>query len=74
MFLDYNNETNIPSSFYVCCIGIMLPIFSQAGYDAGSILFINSWITGNLKIWKGEETENAETVAPRAIIGGLIGT
>ena len=52
----------------------MLPIFSQAGYDAGSILFINSWITGNLKIWKGEETENAETVAPRAIIGGLIGT
>jgi len=50
----FNNETNIPSTPYVACIGLLMCLFSFAGYEGGAHM--------------AEETKNASASAPRGII------
>ena len=50
----FNNETNIPSTVYVSCIGLLMCLFSFAGYEGGAHM--------------AEETKNASKSAPRGII------
>lgn len=58
VFTDYFNSTNIPNSFYVANIGIMVSLYCISGYDsAGQI---------------GEETDDPETTAPKSIINSVI--
>ena len=50
----FNNETNIASTAYVSCIGLLMCLFSFAGYEGGAHM--------------AEETKNAAKSAPRGII------
>lgn len=50
----FNNETHIPSTAYVSCIGLLMCLFSFAGYEGGAHM--------------AEETKNASKSAPRGII------
>jgi len=54
VWTKFNNETNIPSSAYVSCIGLLMCLFSFAGYEGGAHM--------------AEETKNASKSAPRGII------
>jgi amino acid transporter len=54
VWTKFNNETNIPSTAYVACIGLLMCLFSFAGYEGGAHM--------------AEETKNASASAPRGII------
>jgi len=50
----YNEESNLPTKFYTCCIGLLMCLFSFSGYEAGAHM--------------AEETKNATISAPKGII------
>ena len=54
VFTHYNNETGMPSTFYVGCIGLLMCLFSFSGYEGGAHM--------------AEETKNASESAPKGII------
>jgi amino acid transporter len=54
VWTKYNNETNISNTGYVCCIGLLMCLFSFSGYEAGAHM--------------AEETKNASASAPRGIL------
>lgn len=54
VWTHYHNETGMPSVLYVSCIGLLMCLYSSAGYEGGAHM--------------AEETKNAATSAPRGII------
>ena len=54
VWTQYNNQTNINSAVYVSCIGLLMCLFSSAGYEGGAHM--------------AEETKNAAASAPRGIV------
>lgn len=54
VWTHYNNDTNINSPYYVCCIGLLMCLFSFSGYEGGAHM--------------AEETKNASESAPKGII------
>ena len=54
VFTQYNNETGMPNSLYVSCIGLLMCLFSFSGYEGGAHM--------------AEETKNAAASAPRGLV------
>lgn len=36
VWTHYNNETGMPVTLYVCCIGLLMSLFSFSGYEGGA--------------------------------------
>lgn len=60
VWTEYNNETGMPNKFYVCCLGLLMCLFSSSGYEGGAHM--------------AEETKNASSSAPKGIILTCIAT
>lgn len=54
VFTSWNNETGMPNTFYVSCIGLLMCLFSFSGYEGGAHM--------------AEETKNASKSAPMGIV------
>lgn len=54
VFTDYNNDTGMPNVLYVCCIGLLMCLFSFSGYEGGAHM--------------AEETHNAANSAPKGMV------
>lgn len=54
VWTHYNNETGANSVLYVCCIGMLMSLFSFTGYEGGAHM--------------AEETKNASSSAPKGIV------
>jgi amino acid transporter len=54
VFTKFNNGTGMPNVGYVCCIGLLMCLFSFSGYEGGAHM--------------AEETKNASSSAPKGIV------
>jgi amino acid transporter len=60
VWTEYNNETGMPNVGYVCCLGLLMCLFSSSGYEGGAHM--------------AEETKNASSSAPKGIVLTTIAT
>lgn len=60
VWTHYNNETGMPNAFYVCCIGLLMSLYSFSGYEGGAHM--------------AEETKNASASAPKGLVLTCIAT
>jgi len=54
VWTKFNNSTGMPNVGYVCCIGLLMCLFSFSGYEGGAHM--------------AEETRNASSSAPKGIV------